>query len=131
VAVISAAAQDSTSPGKTLLKHHYLFSNIWKCHFSIPFFSHLLHLEYAGQSAKGAVMKIMRILFVVGCLATEGILAGCVTGSDSHMPVADIRYAPSCSGNPHQQLPQCGSYVGTDPDPGIRFELIRDWSRGR
>ena len=24
-----------------------------------------------------------------------------------------------------------GDYVGTDPDLGIRFELNRDWGRGR
>lgn len=23
-----------------------------------------------------------------------------------------------------------GAYVGTDPDPSIRFELKRDWDRG-
>jgi hypothetical protein len=24
-----------------------------------------------------------------------------------------------------------GAYLGTDPDPSIRFELRRDWGRGR
>jgi hypothetical protein len=24
-----------------------------------------------------------------------------------------------------------GAYVGTDPDPNVRFELHRDWDRGR
>ena len=24
-----------------------------------------------------------------------------------------------------------GAYVGTDPDPNVRFELNRDWDRGR
>jgi hypothetical protein len=24
-----------------------------------------------------------------------------------------------------------GAYVGTDPDPSIRYELNRDWYRGR
>ena len=24
-----------------------------------------------------------------------------------------------------------GAYVGTDPDPSIRFELSQDWYRGR
>ena len=24
-----------------------------------------------------------------------------------------------------------GAYVGTDPDPNVRFELNRDWGRGQ
>jgi hypothetical protein len=24
-----------------------------------------------------------------------------------------------------------GAYVGTDPDPNVRFDLKRDWERGR
>jgi hypothetical protein len=73
----------------------------------------LLHLEYAGQSAKGAVVKIMRILFVVGCLATEGILAGCVTGSDFHIPVAEIRFAH------HAAAIHISNFLSADPTSAL------------
>jgi hypothetical protein len=31
----------------------------------------------------------------------------------------------------HNVYNPAGAYVGTDPDPHVRFELNRDWDRGR
>jgi len=37
--------------------------------------------------------------------------------------------APSLNGVANVYNP-AGAYVGSDPDPGVRFELRRDWGRG-
>ena len=37
--------------------------------------------------------------------------------------------APSLDGVANVYNP-AGAYVGSDPDPGVRFELRRDWGRG-
>jgi hypothetical protein len=31
----------------------------------------------------------------------------------------------------HNEYNPAGAYVGTDPDSNVRFELNRDWDRGR
>jgi hypothetical protein len=31
----------------------------------------------------------------------------------------------------HNVYNPAGAYIGTDPDPNVRFELKRDWDRGR
>jgi hypothetical protein len=58
-----------------------------------------------------------RITFALAfALATaSGALAA--TKSQSIVPSQNV-YNPA------------GAYVGTDPDPNIRFELNRDWDRG-
>lgn len=51
-----------------------------------------------------------------GLVATSGALAATKTQSATET---------------HNVYNPAGAYIGTDPDPNVRFELNRDWDRGR
>jgi hypothetical protein len=57
--------------------------------------------------------------------ATLGLAVILATASGTLAATKSQSIAPSTNVyNP------AGAYVGTDPDPNVRFELNRDWDRG-
>jgi hypothetical protein len=40
-------------------------------------------------------------------------------------------HATAPAATTHGAYTSSGSYLGTDPDPNVRFSLQRDWSHGR
>jgi hypothetical protein len=60
--------------------------------------------------------------------ATLGLVVILVTASGALAATKTHSNVPSQNQNLYNPA---GAYVGTDPDPNVRFELNRDWDRGR
>ncbi len=58
--------------------------------------------------------------------ATVGLAVILVTASGALAATKTQNIVPS-----QNVYNPAGAYVGTDPDPNVRFELNRDWDRGR
>jgi hypothetical protein len=64
-------------------------------------------------------------------LTKTGFALAVILATASHSLAATKPHASAPVATAHNVYNPYGANIGTDPDPSIRFNLIRDWSHGR